>query len=633
MTESSWFPGASFEYDSSTWNTKSNDSYITIEVSGTQDHILDVAQQLSWITATFRAPRYGELATSDVRLEWIGNDIFKIYLKDLRRIENSVQSSCWHSLFKNAVIAYRFPIPARQEERGVELPFEVMTTLSNVSYLTEIYDGVILKGPFTALIPTAKFSNSIQWHFMSREINLGRLQTGEIAEHVSDFFETYEIDLLRTARTFLGYCRNAEIHLGTENANYNDIERSDAHCEHSTFRIGREVSLALGTGGMGTFGGMLGLKVTYSKGLQATTRSLDLSLRSKLLRSRNESLLLYDTEKSRGWLVSELSVILHLAHFRALNEPDCHAQPFNKMPFAKLSGDGGLAAWSAVMERIEPSKDPIEGNPGLDVIKDLMTVLENRKELAVERKGSFSNRFRKSSLRGWEFVDVAALKFLCSRKEVSFNRNTGGNWYQIAEDNPELVVLFGKGFGEPIRPQNNQRICRSLTPMPVGKYYLVASIPCLQQLINNHTKASDFPKLTPNMYWHRPLEGKLFETCTCATGSCCNGLQDLRKKSTHFFSTDPQEWNGAIVFGVMTPDLRSFSETKLTDRKPDDPQVGPSTSSGAIGPQPAKRRKTESRHYWQEVNLARRRTISNSLEETDSSSNEDAFEHQCQCDL
>ena len=393
---------------------------MSILVTGTQAHVVEVAQQLVWLTAVFRVPQYGEVTTSDAVLEHMSNKTFNIYLQDLQKIDEDPEVSCWLSLFKNTVLAHWFLTPRRGQEKGVELSFEVMVTLSNVSYPLALYDGIILKGPFTALIPTTHLSGSIQWHFMSNNIGKGRLGTDVIAKRIPEFFETHDIDLLRNARTFLGYCRKVNIHLGTHDANYRNIQKSDADREPSTIRVDRETSAALGTGGMGIFSAMLGTKVTYSKGLQATTASLDLSFRSKLLRSRDELSLLWDTETNTGWLASELSVVLHLAHVRALNDPGYQIGEQNKIPFARLSGDGGLAAWNAIAKgtRMNSTIDSIEGNPDLGVIKDLIAVLESRKELAIKRETSFSNPFKKSSLQGWEFVDVAALKFMCSRKEV-----------------------------------------------------------------------------------------------------------------------------------------------------------------------------------------------------------------------
>ena len=552
--ESERSSGAPSFYIPKTWK---QDDYTLVVVTGARDHIIDVAQQFSWLTAIFRLPQYGKLATSDVLLEWTGSKVFKIYPKPLKETDEKVENSCWHSLFKNAVIAHHFPIPAREQEKGVEILFEVMTSLTNVSYPTELYNGVILKGPFTALIPTDHLGESIQWHFMSCDTSLGRLRTDAIAKNISTFFETRNIDLLRTARTFLGYCRRAEIHLGTEDADYESIKRSDADDERSTLRLEREASIALGSDGIGIFGGMLGFKVTYSKGLQATTRSLDLSFYSKLLRARNELSLLYDTERNMGWLVSELSVILHITHGRAVDDPvDC-IDSCNKAPYAKVLGDGGRAAWNAITEGMKLNTDSEGRNLGLDVIKDLMTVLESRKELAIEREASFSNPFKKACLQGWEFRDVADLKFLCKRKQVPFDPNTGGNWHRIIGDNPELVVLFGKGFGELIRPRKDEKICRSLIPIPQGKQYLIASIPCLQQLIKNHTNDSSFPKLTSTMYWHGFLEEKLFDDCSCDRGSCSSRLQDLNKRKPDTFSAETQKSDGAVIFGVKGPDSGS----------------------------------------------------------------------------
>jgi hypothetical protein len=74
------------------------------------------------------------------------------YLRPIANPESELES-CWHQMFKDFVIATEFPIPNRENQRGIELPLELMLTLSRVRYPVDCLDGVVLKGHSTALIP------------------------------------------------------------------------------------------------------------------------------------------------------------------------------------------------------------------------------------------------------------------------------------------------------------------------------------------------------------------------------------------------------------------------------------------------------------------------------------------------
>ena len=200
---------------------------------------------------------------------------------------------------------------------GIELPFGVMATLAQTAYPMELYDGIILKGPSTALIPTAYFPTSnasIQWHFVTTDADDLKLTMQSVANQVSTFFETIDFNLLSKARTFLGYCKSVTIHLGTKDVNYENIKKSDAKIERNGLEVSREISVSSGSSGAGFFGAMFSVKAVLPKSLRGITRSINMSLDDRLLRLKKQPLLLYDTESQRGWLVPELSVVLHIAH-------------------------------------------------------------------------------------------------------------------------------------------------------------------------------------------------------------------------------------------------------------------------------------------------------------------------------
>ena len=547
MAETIWSSGFTFSY------LQKNEG-CEIKVFGSRNHIIEFAQQLSWLAASFRIPQSEKLTLSESVLQWERDSHFQLLLLDLQQIAAN-EFSCWYPLFENGVVAREFPIPSRQGEIGLELPFGVMATLARVTYPMELYDGIILKGPSTALLPikcSFALTASVQLHFIASDAHDLQLPMNSVANHVSTWYETTDFDLLSKARTFLGYCKNAGIHLGTKDPNFRDIKRSDAMIERDRPEVSRELSASLGSDGMGIFGAMFGFKVIYPRALRGTTKSINLSLEDRLLRSKEQPLLLYDTGKKRGWLVSELSVVLHIAHAWAACQDTSRKIPTNSVPFAKVLADGGLAAWDAIREgkTLELSDDGIEGRPELfiDRIKNIVTALESRKELTIERENASGSRLRnRPGLRGWEFVDLVTMSYLFKRREVPINTRTGGDWYHIANDNPDVVVLFCNGLGHPIKACEDENGCPSWTRIPEGNDYLTASVPCLKHLAEIHGGSSPYWKLTPNFYWHRPPGEILFEDCDYDRESGCNRLQDIKTKNSNAPGAIPL--NASVIFG------------------------------------------------------------------------------------
>ena len=104
----------------------------------------------------------------------------------------------------------------------------------------------------------------------------------------------------------------------------------------------------MGSEGLSIFVADLGFKMIFPKRLRATTRPMELFWEDRFNRARNHPLLLYEVEKRQGWLVTELNVLLHMAHAWASRQPDLKADILGKLTFAKASGDRGEAAGNAV---------------------------------------------------------------------------------------------------------------------------------------------------------------------------------------------------------------------------------------------------------------------------------------------
>lgn len=539
--------------DLSAWHSPIKDEFAIVRASGSQKDLIHIAQQLAWISAVFRVPKYGDLTYSDVVFEKTEPLKFRLVLMDLQKVRNT-DRLCWHSLFVNSVIARGFPTPVREKEIGIEIPFEVMISLACILYPMEYQGGTILRGIKLTLAPTAHCSGSVQWHCVSDEQDSYLPRANEVMKQISEWFKTSDFELLRTARTFLGYCKVAEVHLGTSDPDYKSIKKSDAESERKGPRISREFSASLGVSAKGIITANLSPKITFSRGLRATTNKIDLYFHERILRAREQPSIIYDVEKQQGWLVAELSVVLHIAHSWVSRQPDLAAEVLKEIPHAAVSGDGGAAAWDAILkgQAVELRKDSIDGKPRLfgDVIKNILAALESRIDSALAKDDAFINLpwGKRSRLRGWEFIDLVRWKYSFDRKEVDIDRKTAGEWGSIATENPDLVVLFCKGLGQPIRPAKDQTICRLWTPIPEGRCYLTASVPCLKTLSEDCGGTETHPKLTRRFHWHRPHGSRLFESCNYGAENGCTRLQELvvEKKA---ITPGPLEPHGAVIFG------------------------------------------------------------------------------------
>ena len=153
------------------YSTKSKNSLARVHVMGKRELIISVAQQFAWLTAVFRKPHYGQTSYSEVVFKEITKDArdgwkeFEIAPLGLRKVRRS-SKTCWLQLFENCVIAMGFPIPERSNgEKGIELPYELMTSQAGILFSKTYKGGLFLRGLSTLIYPTASWENhqSVQW--------------------------------------------------------------------------------------------------------------------------------------------------------------------------------------------------------------------------------------------------------------------------------------------------------------------------------------------------------------------------------------------------------------------------------------------------------------------------------------
>ncbi|KFZ19687.1 hypothetical protein V502_03498 [Pseudogymnoascus sp. VKM F-4520 (FW-2644)] len=532
-----------------------------IIVSGSTETIIDIAQQLAWMAAALRTSdcdrvHYSKVAICDATGDSSDFDI-TFAIEPLPEEEES----CWFPLFLNPVIAFGFPIRERNNEGvGLELSIEMMVALGRIRHAIDFDGGLLLKGPSSAFVPTLRYKESIQWHFLHRP-RTEKLSYSEIIRQCPKrvlLGEEYH-ESLHTTRAFLGWWGDAETCLGTDDYNYSNTKYS------------RDIKI---TGG--TFG--------FSKILTAGVNICIGSKDSRLYLPRSGSveqilgwaevmpITLYDEREKRAWLVPASDVILHVIRTRHVKRPfqvDGKAVPFVG---ADSESHGQQAAAKAMMQKAPSLLFKDSTNRGKDryfddEVSDIWSLLERVGESQNSEQSSPGKNLQttmKTKVIGWEFMGLVDQKSPYVRKQF-FVKTSSGGWPELVHD-IDAVVLLAQGFEDIIRPVSElARLCSMWQSLPKHRYFMAAGVLILQKLCEEAGSGKTNQHLTSKLKWHKG--SLLFEDCFAHANAgmvCkCDRLQQVVPESItlNIHSIKPPgvlKTNGCVIFGK--PPSRSTAE-------------------------------------------------------------------------
>ena len=531
-----------------------------VKVQGSKRQTVEVAQQLAWMMSVFRTKRARNSDKehySHFQIDVHHTDRVSLSLLPLEEVPED-DGSCWLPLLHGSVISHGFPIPPRAHEAGVEMSLNALVPLAGVEYPVHIKDVTILKGWSTLVYPVwaSPDFGSIQWHLVACDDpdDPRLLQALSFVSYVANWRDV-GLDSLRICRSFVGYCKSANIHLGTEYFKPQDPEdKSGALVESSRMFWQKKVTVNVGTSGMGVFGlgaaGEVGFTRTAVASMAAREnfdRVLDLSRRTPVI--------MYDTSDCTAWLVPEISVVLHMTRSWFLEREDLADKEAEKLPSAAVSEDGG----SAAMEAIANHKSlELKRNTGtstwkfMDIVKDSVRLLKACRDTKDRTQSSSSVSWLLSwvqspRLYGWDLADLIDGRDYTSRKEISVHTNSDDKWISSIANHPDVLLLFCKDLDAPIRPVQPEKICRTWNPMPSGQNYLVASVQSLKDLARHCNGGDSGRKLTDKCYWSRPNGTKPWAVCDYKSKTGCNRLQKIVDKDPNRPVKLPD--GGAVVFG------------------------------------------------------------------------------------
>jgi len=480
-------------------------------------------------------------------------------------------------------MASGFLIASRRNEIGIHLPLNFMLELSGILYHVDLSRlggggcGIFFKGPRSLLFPSAYDEQcpSIQWHLETSEDEL--VSPGLLKDR--KWFRISSMETVKSAKCFLGYCSDVNIHLGTPDrvCQYPLVKNTNANEETArTILSFSQAQAQIGLAGVGNVSATG--TITQRNGLRGARPDMTVLYDDVLKYSPDRPMILFDTERTneRGWMVSQLSVILDLVNYWIWDENTNHNQTNQAIQpvTADLSSDGGAAARNALQVRPNANRvlrqllhDDTDDCVKHQVLR-IYAQISCREELAaLYPRGlppfSVANE-RPERLLGWDLLDIldplqpiTRLKMDLHKTSVSKALSVSPSWLALTHHIP---VLFYQGLGQVIQPAYANIACDKWDPIPGGflTNYLTVSMASLAAW-SKPKAAPDCYKPGNGLYWDLTDE-TVFQDCreSCLKGrkECSKQDQVLRTaKDGYTYSVNEiafqRAWlNGAVVFGM-----------------------------------------------------------------------------------
>jgi hypothetical protein len=253
---------------------------------------------------------------------------------------------------------------------------------------------------------------------------------------------------------------------------------------------------------------------------------------------------LWDEETKRGWLINGTSALLHLIRMslrlyrkdysdellfdesKMQNAPEHDAASARKV--LKDRRNRGLEIWGgksenvketerklSVEEEVSASQKKKRSNYLFENLVEqkwsvLELLIESHKQVASLNGIDLKFRIRKH-LEGWNFEDLAGE---CDPEpRVATLKAVGYGWVDFVHS-LKAITLFGRGFGDIIKPSKSERICSQWSQLPKGEYHLAASLRDLNMIMSKSgdTEREDI-EVVHGMIWHSPVDP--FTPCKC----------------------------------------------------------------------------------------------------------------------
>ncbi|KAK5224482.1 hypothetical protein LTR72_004263 [Exophiala xenobiotica] len=548
--------------------------HFNVQVSGIRDSIAEVGEQLAWLGSALRSSTDDNLALCRPCIENIAKsspdgqtietspNVYTCHIQ-FRTYQHGAHPTitngrCWHDMFRNPTIVEGFPILERPENMpGLEIPLNIMAALIQTRRIDTFNDTPYIKGFSSMLYPTKSVDNFLLWHHL---FNKDGNRIPFTDERITGGCYISRFDL-PTARHIVGWCSEVEYCAGSANAMLS-IEKARLPRPHSGCILDK-VTLNAGyfiTGGMEVRLGHKDVPLHISRD----------GYRKKLQWMEQRFVVLWDSGQNKGWLVNGNSALLHLTRASLEhNRTDGFSSEFcfDSKDIKEPSTPNVPGSALEVLRQAENRRLPLYEENGSftrfeNRVEDLCDILGHIIDYQHRAAGQNGVRLKLSPrrhLEGWDFKDLATERDPIYPR-VAVIPTVGRGWVDFVRD-IQAIVLFGRGFGEIIRPAAKGEVsCTHWTSLPPDTYYLAAAVADLRTIMElEGDPNANPPQLSENILWHQvKRSSKAFQ---CKAGACITHpdfvqvLLPVKEKVGNSPSKRPSKPTvdpndvGAVVFG------------------------------------------------------------------------------------
>jgi hypothetical protein len=237
----------------------------------------------------------------------------------------------------------------------------------------------------------------------------------------------------------------------------------------------------------------------------------------------------YDVSARRAWLVDGASALLHLVRISLhLDETDPESVYDWKYEKTRMKEDwigstGRQAAQNTLKDwsnydlpvYVKGHKNGVPehstfGERVEKVLRDLEILIDLQVWLASPSGIKVTQDLdSRKEIAGFDVRDLLSPPGPIARRIARFD-SRGGGWYDLI---PSLgvVTIFGKSFGQLIRPEDPDRVCPEWRSIPDGHDYLVSTVSTLKHLYDKRFDGQ-YPA-TSKMSWRSPKHEP--DACEC----------------------------------------------------------------------------------------------------------------------
>jgi hypothetical protein len=549
---------------------------VIVQVTGSFQFVCAMGQQLAWLGAVCRLPsnglRYCVPVFTRSKRENFNRPIVEIRY-DIVAFDEDEIILCWHSLMADSVIATGFPIAERSDEdKGLQIPIEVMAAIAGVSMAFDIGSGFILKGDTIAFIPVEKRGDHVQWHLLDGDgepLGHNFLGSSDLRPLPQNAFNDKEVN---SSIAFLGWAPNVRNYAGTYTFCQTDFVRkiitfsATDELDYSLINWSRscetpEMTISL-TGASISFSKIVGAGLNFAIGRKQFLPTLrTITDYDDILNDlRDRRVIFYDTATKRGWLIDAERATLQIILHRTKAETS-YTESTTAFQIADPNQLSSAASAMKSNKRVQIGKswDSVEGK---DTIRWFSTLVkEIREELvALNEKGhsEFQRCYPRTDIHcaspgfvGFEYMALVEKTSDLQPMKVE-PANECGAWPTLACD-LHAVILLGQNFQELLLPCDTVSLCPNFQRLPSERSYLAVEVTKIKELLRRNSEDGYEKRLTAsNIMWVTSED--VFQPCKWVNGEKCSCRRVQQLSKTHK-GCKPENFSelyadGAIIFGA-----------------------------------------------------------------------------------